>query len=334
MKRPSPFFPLPEWARNDLEQVRRTLYETLPLPLDGSLDSRKIIFPEEERDPLRPYLVLGTARSFGSSGDRVVCIAAAVQMIHLASILHDRLGTFPPSPDSVDETERGHHQKEAMDILLGDFLFSKASCMIVEDGEQQIVEDVIRTSIASAEAQASLVSLEKDPETFTPARCFDAVSEKFSLLVALALRMGALLGSAPEADRELLSEFGTLFAKALRIVRDLECWTGEGDALRAVSGKSRFSHPLLLLWEQEGREAWEEIARGLGDPAGPDLAQLTSRLESGGYLTGSLDRARECAEEAVRSLERQPGVPGAEDLKALVREHLFHGLAVAGERAS
>ena len=321
----SSFFHVPEWARKDLERVRGTLLDTLPPSLKTLLDDRHIVLPAGERDPLRPFLVLLAARAMGCTGERVVRLAAGVQMIHLAALLHDRLGAFPGETVSGDGAARDLHHQESVDILLGDFLFSKASCIIIEDGEERIVRDMIRTSIASAEVQATLVSLEKHPETYLPSRCFDIVAEKLSRLLSLGLRVGATLGNAPDAEQEALSGFGAVFGRVLRIVQDLACWEKPIAGAPAQPGEVRYHHPLLLLWEREGKDAWEEAVRKIRDSAGILPEDLRTRMKADGYLRSSLRQAQQYAEEAVSLLEGQPGLRGTSDLKALVRDVLLRG---------
>jgi geranylgeranyl pyrophosphate synthase len=258
-------------------------------------------------------------------------MAAALQMLYLASLLHDRLGAFPVSPVFGKGGEEDRHPQEAMDILLGDFLFSKASCLIIEEGDERIVRDMIQTSITSAEVQATLVTLDRDPALFLPSRCFEVVSEKLSLLLSLGLRVGGLLGGASQTEREALSDFGSLLGRALRIVQDLESWGGTLDARPSLSGEIRFHHPLLLLWERQGGAAWEEAVRELGEGVNPVPAALRSRARAAGDLRTSIRRARRYAQEAVSRLEQAEALRAAGDLKDLAQNHVFCGLEAGGE---
>lgn len=332
MRLETPFFSVPEWALEDLARVGKRLADGLPSALRLLLeDGGEEAFPPGGGDPLRPLLVLLVARSLGCCGERVVRLAAAVQMIHLASLLHDRLGGSPEDPSSGRGRGKDPHQQEAMDILLGDFLFSTASCIIIEDGDERIVRDMIETSIASAEAQADLVSLQRDPGAFGPSRCFGVVAEKLSLLLSLCLRVGAVLGNAPDAEREALSDFGALFGRALRIVRDLECWGRGDDAPPSLCGPVRYHHPLLLLWEREGKDAWQDAVRDLPDAGGRPSEEVRSRLEASGDLHASRRWARGYAEEALLRLERAPTLRGTGDLKVLVRDLLVRGEGRVGK---
>ena len=329
----APFFRVPDWARADLAMVRRSLLDGFPPVLKALREGGDIVLPAGADDPLRPYLVLLVARSVGCSGQRVIRLASAVQRIHLAALLHDRLGAFTgAAPRSGCGGSGDPHLKESMDILLGDYLFSTAACVIIEDGEERIVRDMIDTSMASAEAQAALVSLGKDPASHGPLRCFEIVAEKLSLLLSLSLRVGAILGDAPAPQLNAVSDFGAHLGKALRVVRDLASGQEGAEARLGPGGAGPYHHPMLLLWEQEGTDAWNDAVRDIPEYADRLPAGVRARLESCGYLRASLGWARRCAAEALSLLEREPEQRCAAELKALVEDLLVEGEhAVGGE---
>jgi len=328
------FDPAPAWAGSDLAQVRDLLLQCLPPALGSSLEERHIALPAGVADPLRPLLVLTAARGAEGLGDRAVRLAAAIQMIHGAALLHDRLGEAPGSNPDDDATAHGLHDREAMDILLGDFWFSRASCIVIEDGEERIVRDMIATSMASAEAQATLVGLRNHPERCLPARYLDVASEKMSLLLSLALRVGAVLGRAPRGHRDALSAFGARCGRALRIVEDLAWWE-EADAGGTLpNGGMAYHHPLLLLWEEEGRAAWTEAVCEVRSPMDRPPEALRSRLKNAGYLDRSREQVRGIAAEAGSHLDRHPTLRAGADLERLVRDRLLRAGDSVSEEAS
>jgi octaprenyl-diphosphate synthase len=304
---------LPAWAAGALEGVRGYLEDTLPRALQPFLDTYAYDLPGMEQDSLRPYLLLLVARHYGSTGIRPLKMAVSIQMIHLASVLHDRLGLAGGGPLPADGSDRVRHQREALDILLGDFFFSKASNIIVEDGDTRIIEDNIQTSLASAETQAALVIMEENLESLLPSRCFRTMADKKSLLVALSLRVGAILGRAPQEEEKALSEYGVLLGRVARIAEDLGFWRRlPGDHPQAP-GEIRFSHPLILLWEREGRSAYD-AARQQCSSNKETLRALGQRLEQQGYLEASMHAASAYAEKAVGHLA---GLKETEELAIL-----------------
>ena len=119
--------PVPSWAQKDLEYVHSHVREVLPDTLQSFWDTDGFGLTGFDRQPLRPYLVLLVARHYGCTGSRPLHLAASVHMTHIASLLHDRLGYARQASGAGDDVDQEHHQREALDILLGDFLFSKAS---------------------------------------------------------------------------------------------------------------------------------------------------------------------------------------------------------------
>jgi len=263
--------------------------------------------------------------------DRAVRMAASIHMIHVASLLHERLGDFPLPDQQEPDPLHMHHQQESLDILLGDLFFSKAACIIIEDGQQPIVEDMIRTSLASAETQAVIEGMEQEPASTGPSRCFLALADKLSLILALALRTGARLGNAPEAESRALSDYGTLLGRVLRIAEDLRFWSGLPASGKALPRRIRFNHPLLLLWEEEGGKAWTGIAEALRTPDEGTLQEVRVRLDEQGYLKASADKMKAVAREAVSHLDQQEGLKGMDELGELVHVRLVRYGRAGGE---
>jgi geranylgeranyl pyrophosphate synthase len=235
-------------------------------------------------------------------------------MIHMASLLHDRLGYARKTTGVGEDADQAHHQREALDILLGDFFFSKASRFIVEDGETRIIEEHIQTSLESAEAQARLVSLEKELHKVEPVRCFEVVADKVSLLLTLSLRLGAILGKGPKEEEESLAGCGFLLGRMVRILEDLSIWERISQRSSPLPPDARFSYPLILLWEKEGREAWEGVARRLHTSGEKEGSGLRAMLDEKGYLAASRRTAFAFAEQA---LGRLAGLAETEELRLL-----------------
>ncbi len=312
---------IPAWAQEALETVRGHVREVLPASLQPFWDSNGFGLTDFDRPPLRPYLVLLVARHYGCTGERPLRLAAGIQMIHMASLLHDRLGCAPGPSGAGEGSDPEHHRREALDILLGDLFFSKASHLIVEDGETRIIEEHIRTSVESAETQARLVSLEEDLDRVDAARCFEVRADKASLLFSLSLRVGAILGRAGRDEEEALSGCGAVLGKGVRILDDLSAWEQISPERPLLAPDAKLSHPLLLLWEKEGRGAWEEAARQLRAPGWRDLEGLRTLLGQKGYLTASQRTAADYCEQALHRLQ---GLSETEELqwfREIARSH-------------
>jgi geranylgeranyl pyrophosphate synthase len=215
------------------------------------------------------------------------------------------------------------HQREALDILLGDFFFSKASNLIVEDGETRIIQEHIRTSLESAENQARIVRLDPDREEIEPARCFESVADKVSLLLALSLRVGAILGKAPRQEEEALSAHGFLMGRVVRILEDLAAWEHFSLGTLSPVPETRFSHPLILVWEKDGSRAWKEAVGRLEASDRGEWRALRAMLDDQGYLAASHRTAFGFAEQALQKLEGLAETEEVRLLKGVVRFHFL-----------
>ena len=295
----------PSWAVRELALVQDLVRRELPAALAPFMERAGYALPGHERFALRPLLLLSAARHYGSMGERPVRLAAAVQMIHLASLLHDRLGQSGPAESArgaLPEAGDGH-RRESTDILVGDFLFAKASHVVIEDGDVVIIEDMIRTSSESAEAKARILSMDEGIVPMDPLSCFDAFANKLALLLALSVRVGAVLGGAALSERQALSDFGLSLGRALRIFEDSRLWLGSEDRGAFSAQETAVTYPLLLLWGKEGKEAWEGVRRQLSESPERSLPSIRIRLDSSGYLDASLSEARRHAEGAAERLE-------------------------------
>jgi len=299
--------------------------DTLPETLKSFWDSNGFGLPGFDRQPLRPYLVLLAARHYGCTGLRPLRLAASIHMIHIASLLHDRLGHARQASGTGEDADPERHQREALDILLGDYCFSKASRVIVEDGETRIIQEHIQTSLESAETQASVVNLDKKLDEVYPAQCFELVSDKISLLLALGLRVGAILGRAQKEEEEALAAFGSSLGRVVRVLEDLATLEQLSRGSSPLPAAMRFSHPLILLWEGEGRDAWKEAVQPLEAPDQHDWETLWARLDERGYLAASRRVAFSFAEQALRQLDGLGETEEVRLLKAVPRFHFMSG---------
>lgn len=301
---PSTTFDLPLWASEELGGVKKLLAQELPAGLGPFLERTALGLPENHLLLLRPMLVLTVARHYGFTDGRKILLAGAVHMIHLASVLHDRLGgPALAAPEGAFEALDDAHRREAIDILLGDFLFAKASRIVVEDGDVTIIEDMIRTSARSAEARARLLGLSEGEEDLDPRACFDVSSEKVTLLMSLCARIGAVLGNAPPAEKDCLSEYAQSLGRALKILEDVRFWQN-GDLCGAVPAYERaVTYPMLCWLERKGMSAWREARRILHSSAsGEGYASVRERLAAGGCLEASVEEARRWSADAVGKL--------------------------------
>src|SRR5262245_18637722 len=154
---------------------------------------------------LRPMLTLASARMCGYSGRRHVALAACVEFIHTATLLHD---------DVVDASDlrRGLATANAVwgnksSVLVGDFLFSRAFQVMVEDGSLEVLRILANASAVIAEGEVLQLTTANDTET-TENAYLEVIRAKTATLFAAACRVGAVVADRPRVEADALDSFG------------------------------------------------------------------------------------------------------------------------------
>ena len=180
---------------------------------------------------VRPMLTLIAAQLCGYRGGRHVPLAAAVEFIHTATLLHD---------DVVDESglRRGLATANAIwgnkpSVLVGDFLFSRAFQLMVEDGSLEVLAILANASAVIAEGEVAQLMTANDAET-TEARYLEVITAKTATLFAAAAQIGAVVGERPRAEVEALRRYGENLGIAFQLIDDVLDYS----AREVVLGKS------------------------------------------------------------------------------------------------
>ena len=180
---------------------------------------------------LRPMMTLGSARLCGYTGKRHIDLAACVEFIHTATLLHD---------DVVDDSalRRGTATANAVwgnkpSVLVGDFLFSRAFQISVADGSLRVLGILADTAATLAEGEVMQLTTSNDTET-SEAAYMKVVTAKTAALFAAACQLGAVVAERSAAEEEALRSFGLNLGIAYQLVDDALDY----GAREAVLGKS------------------------------------------------------------------------------------------------
>jgi octaprenyl-diphosphate synthase len=327
-KRPAPSLdPLFRLMSADLERVNKLIVERMhsPVALIPQLAGH-IVSAGGKR--LRPLLTLACARLCGyRDGDRHVAIAAVVEFIHTATLLHD---------DVVDASElrRGRDTANAVwgnkpAILVGDFLFARAFELMVEDGSLRVLDILSRASSVIAEGEVRQLLTAND--TTTSEEAYLAVIEaKTAALFAAASQVGAVLADRPTEDELALERFGHNLGVAYQLIDDmLDFSAREAELGKSVGDDFRdgkITLPIVIAMargDAEERAFWRRTLE-TGEQAAGDLERALGILERRGALAETLARARAYASAAIDALDRFPDSP--------LRRALAEAAAFATER--
>ncbi len=183
---------------------------------------------------LRPMLTLASARLCGYRGDRHIALAAAVEFIHTATLLHD---------DVVDSSKlrRGRDTANAVwgnkpAVLVGDFLFARSFELMVEDGSLRILEILSHAAAVIAEGEVGQLVTANDT-TSTEAAYLEIIEAKTAALFAAASRIGAVVAERPPAEEEALERFGRNLGIAYQLIDDMLDFSACQNETRQVGGR-------------------------------------------------------------------------------------------------
>ena len=201
---------------SDLEACNRTILARMdsPVTLIPQLAAH-IVAAGGKR--LRPLLTLAAARLCGYAGTRHVALAACVEFIHTATLLHD---------DVVDESQlrRGSASANAVfgnqaSVLVGDFLFARAFQLMVEDGSLKVLAVLSRAAATIAEGEVLQLVTQNDLST-SEDRYLEVIQGKTAALFAAACQVGAIVADRPEAEETALATYGSNLGIAFQLVDD------------------------------------------------------------------------------------------------------------------
>ncbi len=272
---------------------------------------------------LRPLLTLATARLCGypppSGGERHVALAACVEFIHTATLLHD---------DVVDESvlRRGLASANAVfgnkaSVLVGDFLFARAFQLMVEDGSLKVLAILSHAAATIAEGEVLQLVTQNDLSTQED-RYLEVVRGKTAALFAAACEVGAVVADRPLADEQALREYGMNLGIAFQLVDDALDYAADQATLGKTVGddfrEGKITLPVLTAY-QAGTAAdrifWKRTIED-SEQTEADLDHALKLMTACGAIQTTLDRAGGFAAAAKAALARFP----ASDLRAALMD--------------
>ena len=311
----------------DMEAVNRTIVDRMQSPvLLVSQLAGHIVAAGGKR--LRPMITLASARMCGYEGERHVGLAACVELIHTATLLHD---------DVVDESglRRGTATANALwgnqaSVLVGDFLFSRSFELMVADASLDVLAILSEASSVIAEGEVLQLMTANDIDT-GERDYLDVIRAKTAKLFAAAAEIGGVVAERPAAEREALRNFGHNLGMAFQLVDDVLDYSAHQATLGKTVGddfrEGKITLPIVYAVraaDEDGKTFWRRTLEDQIQKKG-DLKRAIDLLESAGALRATLEQARAYAAKAREALA---GFPQGEAKQALVE-----GIEFAVERA-
>jgi octaprenyl-diphosphate synthase len=281
-------------VKDDLEQVNRTIVERMhsPVALIPQLASH-IIAAGGKR--LRPMLTLASAKMCGYKGERSVKLAACVEFIHTATLLHD---------DVVDESDlrRGQESANAVwgnkaSVLVGDFLFSRSFELMVEDGSLSVLAILSRASSVIAEGEVLQLITANDTST-SESSYLEVIRAKTAALFAAACRVGGVVADRPAAEELALDGYGLNLGIAFQLIDDVLDYSAKQAVLGKAVGddfrEGKITLPVILAYLRGDEEERAFLRRTLEDldQSDGDLDRAIGLMTRHACLSDTVDRAR------------------------------------------
>jgi octaprenyl-diphosphate synthase len=314
-------------VKHDLDKVNTTIVEHMhsPISLIPQLAGH-IIAAGGKR--LRPVLTLASAQLVGYQGDRHVKLAAVIELLHTATLLHD---------DVVDESElrRGRASANALfgnqpSVLVGDFLFSRSFELMVEDGSLTVLAILSRASTVIAEGEVLQLITANDTET-TESAYLDVICSKTAALFDAACRIGAVVADRPKVEEDALAAYGLNLGIAFQLIDDALDYSSKEAVLGKTVGddfrEGKITLPVIHAFhagDETEKTFWRRTLEKLEQQDG-DLDHALALMTKHGSLDATVARARQYGDKARDALSIFPDRP--------VRRAMFDAIDFCVDRA-
>ena len=253
-------------------------------------------------------ITLAAARLLGGGGDGPRKLAAAVEFIHSATLLHD---------DVVDESDLRRGKSSAnriwgnsSSVLVGDFLFARSFNLMVETGDIQVLDILARAASVIAEGEVMQLAAANDADT-TRERYMAIVAAKTAALFAAAAKAGAVAAGRAGADAEALETYGRELGLAFQLVDDALDYGGTSAAMGKNAGddfrEGKVTLPVVFArdaGDAAEREFWRRVMGG--DRNDDDFHRAVALIRRHDAIEKTLAAAREHTQCATDALQRFP----------------------------
>ena len=304
-------------VKNDMQAVNALIRERLhsEVPLINQL-GHYIVNSGGKR--LRPILLLLSAHHFAYSGEHHISLAAVIEFIHTATLLHD---------DVVDASELRRGQQTANSIwgneasvLVGDFLYSRAFQMMVEIQNMRVMEVLAQTTNIIAEGEVLQLLNCHEPET-TEEKYLQVIRSKTAKLFEAATQLGAIISQQPYEYEQSMAKYGMHLGTAFQLIDDVLDYSANQEEMGKNVGddlaEGKPTLPLIYALRQ-GTPAQQHLLREAITQGGKEyINQVIAAIDSTKALHYTAECAKKEAEYAMQALAKLPISPYTEALYGL-----------------
>lgn len=265
---------------------------------------------------LRPSLLLLICGALGVKSDEKLTLAAVVEFIHTATLLHD---------DVVDDStlRRGNPTANQTfgnpaSVLVGDFLYSRAFQMMVDIGNMRVMDILSDATNVIAEGEV-LQLMNMHDASLSEASYLHVIRSKTAKLFEASARLGAILANADAATEEACAVYGQALGTAFQIIDDVLDYTGSAEQMGKNLGddlrEGKTTLPLIAAMQRAKPHEALRIRNAIEQGSAEELEEITAIVQR----TGALDVARaSAADEAQRAINAVQLFPANEYRNALI----------------
>ena len=269
---------------------------------------------------IRPVVVLLAARACGTASEDAIQLAAVIEFIHTATLLHD---------DVVDTSEmrRGKETANAVfgnqaAVLTGDFLYSRAFQMMVEVQSMRVMEILAETTNVIAEGEVLQLLNCNDPDT-TEERYYQVIYRKTAKLFEAGGQLGAVIANQPEAIEQALMSYGKHLGNAFQLIDDALDYSASAEEMGKNVGddlaEGKPTLPLIHAMENSEGQERERIRSAIENGGGDQFDPIMKTITHTNAIEYTLDAAKLAVDEATDSAMKLPESPYREALISLAQ---------------
>ena len=267
MDKNNPFYSLLSLLQEDMNRVDRLLNSRMKSSLAPVIPEVTNHLINAGGKRIRPLLTLAVAKMFDYSGHHHINLAATVEYIHTATLLHD---------DVIDESKKRRGKPTAnmlwdnkLSVLVGDFLFSRAFQLMVETNSIRVLESLANASATISQSEVLQMTLAQDIST-NQEKYLQVVRGKTAALFSAACEVGGIISEAKSSQIKSLTEYGDALGISFQIMDDYLDYCQSNENLGKNSGddfrERKITLPVLLSLSkknQENNSFWKRtIAKG------------------------------------------------------------------------
>lgn len=253
---------------------------------------------------LRPMLLLLSAKALDYTGSSHITLAAVIEFIHTATLLHD---------DVVDDSDlrRGKDSANAVwgnaaSVLVGDYLYSRAFEMMVRTDTMRVMEVLSKTTTAIAEGEVLQLLNCNNPAT-TEEKYLEVISRKTAILFSAATRLGAILAGSSEEIEEKLAQYGQHLGNAFQLIDDALDYKASKEELGKNLGddlaEGKPTLPLIYAIQNGSESESETIRQAITNGERNAFNEVYAIVQSTNAIEYTEQRANEEAEKAIAALD-------------------------------